>query len=241
MPYKLLWEDQFDQNGKPNPEIWQAEVGGHGFGNNESQFYTDRLDNAYVEDGILHIVAKKERYEHRDYTSAKLITYPKKLIHKGRIEVMAKVPKGKGTWPAIWMLSESFQLGTPWPTCGEIDLLEHVGHNRGFVHFSLHSNNYFFHNQKQPTHIVEIDDIDNHFHEYRMDWEEDQISFYIDGKHQITFKKEENADMNTWPFNQPFYLIINIALGGSWGGLIEDRDLPAVFSFKYVKVYEMRD
>jgi beta-glucanase (GH16 family) len=241
MAYKLIWEDQFNQDGKPNPLIWKHETGGHGFGNNEAQFYTDRLDNAFVKDGMLHITAKKEDYEHCHYTSAKLTTYPNQLIHKGRIEVMAKLPKGQGTWPAIWFLSESFKQGTPWPTCGEIDLLEHVGHNPGHIHFSLHSNDYFFHNNKQPTFITKIENADETFHEYRMDWESDQISFYVDQIHQVTFKKDPNATFSTWPFDQPFYLILNIALGGTWGGPINDQTLPSVFSFKYVKVYEKRD
>jgi beta-glucanase (GH16 family) len=238
MNYKLLWEDLFDQDGIPNQSIWTHETGGHGFGNHEAQFYTNRLDNSFVKDGHLYIVAKKEAYEHCGYTSAKLITYPKKPILKGRIEVMAKLPTGHGTWPAIWLLGVNMKTGTPWPLCGEIDMMEHVGHNPNHVHFSLHTQNAYLHLNNQANKAVHVEGLIDDFHEYALDWEDDKMTFYLDQKPQVTFLKKENATIEDWPFDQPFYLILNIAMGGTWGGPIDDGALPSQFVFKYVKVYE---
>jgi beta-glucanase (GH16 family) len=239
--YKLLWSDEFDKDGKPNESIWQFETGGHGFGNGEDQYYTDKLDNAFVKDGLLHIVAKKEAYENRQYTSAKLTTYGKKSIQYGRVEVMAQLPLGKGTWPAIWLLPNSFQKGVAWPLCGEIDLMEHVGHNPGVVHFSLHSKSYNHHNHQQPTKVIEDQSLAAGFHEYAFEWDEEQFSFFIDKKHYVTFHKGDEhrlTDEGGWPFDQPFYLILNIALGGWWGSTIDDSIFPVSMLFKYVRVYE---
>lgn len=239
--YKLLWSDEFNKDGKPDPSIWTYETGGHGFGNGEEQYYTDNLDNAFVKDGLLHIVAKKEAYENRSYTSAKLITYGKKQIQYGRVEVMAKLPLGKGTWPAIWLLPDSYKLGVDWPLCGEIDLMEHVGHNPGVVHFSLHSKSYNHHNHQQPTKVIEDQSLIDGFHEYAFEWDEDKFSFFIDKKHSVTFYKgDEQRATNEggWPFDQPFYLILNIALGGWWGAQIDDSIFPVSMLFKYVRVYE---
>ncbi|MCF7932851.1 MAG: glycoside hydrolase family 16 protein [Acholeplasmataceae bacterium] len=241
MAYKIVWEDQFDQDGAPNPAHWHLETGGHGFGNNEEQYYTDRLDNAFVKDGILTIVAKQEAYQNRHYTSAKLTTYTKHHMTGGRIEVVAKLPKGIGTWPAIWLLGVNMQSGVLWPLCGEIDIMEHVGHNPGVVHSSLHSqSNYLFLNN-QPVEIVKRDGLQDGFHLYAMDWESDVIRFRIDDETHGVFHKPKNATVEQWPFDKPFYLIMNIALGGSWGGPIVDQDLPARFEFKSVKVFEKSD
>lgn len=241
MAYKLLWQDIFNQDGKPDESIWVYETGGHGFGNGEAQYYTDRLENAFVKDGILNIVAYKEDYQNNHYTSAKLTTYGKKSILFGRVEVSAKLPLGHGTWPAIWLLSDAFKAGTSWPLCGEIDLMEHVGHHPGFVHFSLHSKSYNHLNHLQPTHIVEDMKLTEGFHEYAFEWDEAELRFFIDQKHHVTFHKGDEhrlTDIGGWPFHQPFYLILNLALGGWWGGKIDDSIFPVTMQFKYVKVYE---
>lgn len=237
MNYKLLWSDHFKVDGAPDSTIWNIDHAGHGFGNNENQFYTRDLKNAFVKDGILNIVARKEKYEHRDYTSAKLTTYQKKSIHYGRVEVMAKIPQGAGTWPAIWFLGEQFhEIG--WPICGEIDLMEHVGKNPKNIHFSLHSKSFNFHRHNQPTMVVYKEDIFDGFHEYAINWDENSISFELDKINVATFKKRENADVEEWPFNQPMYLILNLAIGGNWGGAIDDSIFPVSLQIKYVNVYE---
>jgi len=237
MSYKLLWKDEFEEDGMPNQAYWVMETGGHGFGNQEQQYYTNQSKNVYVKDGILNIVAYKETYENCEYTSAKLTTEGKKTIQNGRIEVVAKVPHGDGTWPAIWLLGNQFRK-VNWPLCGEIDLMEHVGHNPNVVHFSLHSKTNYFHKNNQPTKVITQEKIIDQFHAYAMDWQEDQITFYFDGIKQQTFYRPKNASMEQWPFNQGFYLIFNLALGGTWGGFIDDKIFPVTFQIKSVKVYE---
>ncbi|PKK91581.1 MAG: glycoside hydrolase [Tenericutes bacterium HGW-Tenericutes-6] len=238
--YKLLWEDTFNYQGLPNPDLWTLETGGHGFGNNEAQYYTDRIENAMVKDGVLHIIARKEDYLNRHYTSAKVTTKHKNHIKYGSIRIMAKMPKGNGTWPALWFLGENMdQVG--WPMCGEIDLLEHVGHNPNQIHFSLHSKKRNFGIGTQLTHVIKVERATELFHEYRMDWDEKSISFYVDGTHHVTFTKNKKETVETWPFDAPFYLILNVALGGIWGGIIDDTIFPTEMHIKYVKVYERSD
>lgn len=239
--YKLIWQDLFQKNGRPDPDIWRYETGGYGFGNNEAQYYTDRLKNAYVEDGILHIKAYKETYENREYTSAKLITYGQKSFQYGRIEVKAKLPKGHGTWPAIWLLPDSIQRGKPWPLSGEIDLMEHVGKAPDRIHFSLHSQAYNHRLNNQPTFDLTYADVSEKFVEYAMEWDEQSITFFLDQQEIVTFNKKTDDQEEEWPFDQPYYLILNLAIGGWWGGTIDENALPATMQIAYVKVYERVD
>jgi beta-glucanase (GH16 family) len=191
----------------------------------------------FIKNGILNIVAYKEKHLNREYTSAKLTTLNKKSIKYGRVEVMAKIPEGAGTWPAIWFLGENMrEVG--WPLCGEIDLMEHVGKNPKHIHFSLHSKSYNFHRHNQPTEVVFKDDIFEGFHEYAMNWDEKSISFELDKVHVATFTKKKNDKVDEWPFDQNMYLILNLAIGGNWGGAIDDSIFPVSIQFKYVKVYE---
>jgi beta-glucanase (GH16 family) len=237
MTYKLLWQDQFDKDGYLNSDIWTIETGGNGFGNNEAQFYTNQEKNIYVKDQMLHIVAHKEDYEHRHYTSGKLSTYQKKHIKYGRIEVEAKLPKGSGTWPAIWLLGEN-KKEVGWPMCGEIDLIEHIGRRPGQFHFSLHTQTF---NHKKNNHLTYVyDDLSllDDFQTYSMEWDEGQISFYINQKLMATFKKSKHATQEDWPYDQPFHLIINLAIGGHWGGAIDESIFPVEFKIKSIKVYE---
>lgn len=238
MSYKLKWSDYFETDGKPNPDNWVYETGGHGFGNDESQYYTDRLKNAFVKDGILNIVAFKEDYENNHYTSAKLTTYKKHQIKYGKIVVKAKIPQGRGSWPAIWLLPDAIRTGMPWPYCGEIDLMEHVGKNPNHIHFSLHSEKYNHKVGNQPTHIIERANIFDEFNAYGMEWDESKIAFYFNDELVTTFKKNENDDFNGWPFDQDFYLILNLAIGGGWGGEIDDNIFPNVLQIASVEVFE---
>ncbi|MBU1141907.1 MAG: glycoside hydrolase family 16 protein [Firmicutes bacterium] len=237
MEYKLVWQDTFEQDGAPNPDIWVIQTGGHGFGNKEQQFYSDRPKNIFIKDGILNIVAYKEQIENREYSSAKITTEGKKSICKGRIEVVAKIPSGSGTWPAIWLLGDN-RKKVNWPMCGEIDLMEHVGHNPNVIHFSLHSKSNYFRINNQPTKVVKRDDTVDQFHEFAMDWKDDEITFYLDKIKQEIFRKPENATVEQWPFNLGFHLIFNLAIGGTWGGTIDDQIFPVTFQIKSVKIYE---
>ncbi len=237
MTYQLLWEDTFEIDGKPNETIWNLETGGHGFGNNEFQYYTDRSQNAFIKDGILNIVSYKEVYENREYTSAKLTTKHKKSILYGRIEVSAKIPEGFGTWPAIWLLGNNMkEVG--WPLCGEIDMMEHVGRNPNNIHFSLHTKSFNFHLKNQRTEVVEVPSLFDDFHEFAIEWTEHDITFFLDKKRYQTFSKQPKDTPAEWPFNQGFYLILNLAIGGNWGGAVDDQIFPSTLQFKYVKVYE---
>lgn len=236
--YKLIFEDHFD--GKTlNLNNWTIDQTGHGHGNNEDQHYTNRQKNVFVKDSLLHLVAYKEDFKHRHYTSGKINSKNKVSVSYGKIEIKAKLPKGLGTWPAVWMLGENIDK-VGWPSCGEIDILETVGRRYEELHFSLHSKTY---NHKINTHITEvkqIKDIYEGFHIYTLLWEEDFISYYIDDIHQHTFYKKDLKDQSFdgWPFKPPYYLIINFALGGYFGGPIDDDMLPQTFYIDYVKLYE---
>ncbi len=237
MGYKLLWEDRFDRDGVPDPAIWNWATGGTGFGNNESQFYTDRSENAYVRDGVLTIVARKEPWENRQYTSAKLTTAGKKSIGFGRVEVEAQLPSGAGTWPAIWFLGENIrQVG--WPRCGEIDLMEHVGKRPDYVHFSLHCHSYNFHLDNHRTHVEYQPGVRDGFHNYAMERDENHIAFFLDHRQVAVFEKKPGDTPDEWPFDQPFYLILNLAIGGHWGGSIDDTIFPVSIRFRSVRVFE---
>lgn len=236
--YKLVWSDEFDYEGKPNPEKWGYECGGHGWGNNESQYYSDRIENAYVKDGQLHIQALKEEYEKNSYTSARLSTYGIASWQYGKIVVRAKLPKGKGTWPAIWMLSNGIREGVGWPLCGEIDIMEHVGKDQDMIHFSLHSKNHNHKINTQLTKFLPIDRVSESFHDYAIEWTEDKIEFLVDDVPHACFNKGTKETVEDWPFDQPFYLILNVAVGGFWGGKIDDQMLPQEMRIEFVRVYQ---
>jgi len=233
--YKLLWADEFNQPGSPNPSIWTAEVGGHGWGNNESQFYTNRIDNAEVKDGMLVITAKKEEYQGSKFTSARLVTKGKKDFTYGRIEVSAMLPKGKGTWPAIWMLGSNIGT-TPWPACGEIDIMEHVGFDMNKVHGSIHTQAYNHPAKTQKTATIMVDDVAGKFHVYAIEWTPTRIDFYVDNQNYFIYKPDGYSP-DKWPFASPCFIILNMAIGGNWGGPIEDSNFPKTMKIDYVRVY----
>jgi len=239
--YNLVWADEFDYTGLPDTSKWSYDVGGNGWGNNEKQYYTkESLDNSFVKDGILHIVALKENYQNNDYTSTRLITNGKYTVKYGRIEVRAKLPKGNGTWPAIWMLGANIQE-VGWPLCGEIDIMEHVGKDQNVVHVSLHSKLYNFIKNNQLTHFERITDVSNAFHLYGIEWSANSIKFFIDDKLFYTTIKGDGGRVTTdegWPFDKPFYLILNLAIGGNWGGEIDNSIFPTEMQIDYVRIYK---
>ena len=241
--WKLVWNDEFNYVGLPDSTKWVFEEGGDGWGNNEKQFYiANSFENSFVKDGKLHIVALKKKKGKLKYTSAKLTTYKKKSIQYGRIDVMAKLPKGKGNWPAIWMLPESIQNNTePWPLCGEIDIMEHVGKNPNMIHTSLHSELYNHVKNTQVTYFEKVDDVFNNFHQYSIEWTKDYICFYIDNKLFLKSLKGQDGRVSTnegWPFDKPYYIILNLAIGGNWGGEIDNTIFPNEMQIDYVRVYE---
>ncbi|ADL52413.1 glycoside hydrolase family 16 protein [Clostridium cellulovorans] len=239
---KLIYNEEFNEDGLPNKERWKYDLGGSGWGNEEKQNYTDSKENAKVQDGKLIITAKKERYEFNDYTSARLLSKDSWLY--GRFEIKAKLPKGVGTWPAIWMMPKDSEYGS-WPQSGEMDIMEHVGFDHGTVHATIHSQKYYWKANTQKAAQIQVDNVDSEFHVYSMEWTPHKIDFFVDGKKYFTTEldliKDKEDGWKAWPYDKPFYLILNIAVGGSWGGQkgIDDSIFPQTMEVDYVKVYDL--
>ncbi|MCG6189428.1 glycoside hydrolase family 16 protein [Maribellus maritimus] len=238
--WELVWEDNFDTDGLPDKNIWSYEVGY--IRNNEAQYYTEkRIENAHVENGNLIIEARKDNFEGNEITSASINTFNKRNILYGRVEVKAKLPTGRGTWPAIWMLGTSIKNGTGWPACGEIDIMENVGFEPNVIHANIHtkSYNHVLGTNKGNSTVVQKPYED--FHVYTLEWFEDHMDFYIDNTLYFSFKNE-NTGNDTWPFDKPHYLLINLAIGGGWGGQkgIDESIFPQKYYIDYVKVYKQK-
>ena len=220
--WKLVWQDEFDKPGLPDKEKWAYEVGGGGWGNQELQFYTDkRTENARVEDGHLIIEARKEKWEDNDYTSARLVTRDKEEWQHGKIEVRAKLPKGRGTWPAIWMLAANDPMR--WPDDGEIDIMEHVGYDQGKVHGSVHTKKYNHVIKTQKTGNTMVPDCSEEFHVYGVEWDKENVKISVDDKPYFEFKNEQSG-YEAWPFDNKLFLLLNVAVGGGWGGTRRRRN-----------------
>ncbi len=235
---KLVWSDEFNYKGLPDSTKWSYDVGGSGWGNNELQYYTLKQEgNARVENGLLIIEAKKENIEKNAYSSARLVTKGKGDWTYGHIDVKARLPKGVGTWPAIWMLGSTTPL--KWPDDGEIDIMEHVGYNHGVIHGTTHSRKYFHGIGTQKSATTSIPDCSEAFHVYSMDWDAESITMLIDNKPYFNFRNEHTGN-DAWPFNKPFHLLLNIAIGGNWGGQkgVDDTIFPQKMEIDYVRVYQ---
>ena len=236
----LIWQDEFNYNGLPDTEKWSYDVGGHGWGNGEKQYYTEnRAKNAKVENGVLYITARKEEYERNKYTSARLVTKNKGDWLYKRIEVRAKLPQGRGTWPAIWMLPTEWNYGA-WPSSGEIDIMEHVGFNQGVIHGTVHTKSYNHKIGTQKGKSIKLENVSDKFHIYSIEWYPNKIMFFVDDIHYYTFNNEM-LSWREWPFDTPFHLILNIAVGGGWGGQkgIDDNIWPQTMEVDYVRVYDL--
>jgi beta-glucanase (GH16 family) len=233
------WQDEFDYSGAPDATKWGHDVGGDGWGNHELQDYTDRIDNAFVGDGVLTIVATKEAGAGREYTSARLVSKGKGDFLYGRFEIRAKLPPGRGTWPALWMLPTDWVYGE-WPKSGEIDIMEHVGFDPGNIHVTAHTEAYYFQINTQKTATKIIDGATTRFHRYRVDWTPDAIRGYVDDALVLEFANEGNGP-RVWPFDQRFHLLMNVAVGGDWGGQqgVDDQAFPASMQVDYVRVYRL--
>jgi len=242
--WELVWFDEFETDGHPDPNNWSCDVGDGcpdicGWGNNELQYYTKgNLDNARVENGILILEAHQISVGDNNYTSAKLKSIPSGEWLYGKIEVKAKLPKGRGVWPAIWMLPVDWAYGN-WPKSGEIDIMEHVGYVKDTVYGTVHTEsfNHMFGTHKSGGYYRE--DLSDTFHVYGIIWEEDSIDFQINGETYFTFERESDLSAE-WPFDQPFYLIMNLAVGGNWGGKegVDPEIWPQRLEIDYVRVYQ---
>lgn len=234
-----IWSDEFDTDGSPNSSLWDYDLGGHGWGNNELQFYTNRLENVRIENGLLKITAIKENYENRNYTSTRLVSRNRGDFLYGRIEIRAKLPSGRGTWPALWMLPTDWAYGG-WPASGEIDIMEHVGYDPTRVHFSVHTQDYNHSIGTQRSSNRIIPTAMEEFHTYRVDWTPYAVRGYFDGGLVFTFINEGKGPTR-WPFDKRFHLLLNVAVGGNWGGVqgVDDTVFPATMEVDYVRVYKM--
>lgn len=253
--WKLVWGDEFNTPGAPDAAKWNAEKGF--IRNQEAQYYAGvRAENARVEDGRLILEARREDYpnpefkpggkrwsetrEKAEYTSASLTTYGKASWSHGRVEVRAKLPGGRGTWPAIWMLGDN-RREAGWPKCGEIDIMENVGFDPLIVHANIHTEKYNHVRKTNKGNKIEVDAPDGQFHVYSVEWDTNEMKFSVDGKVYFTYQNEKSG-LAAWPFDQPFYLILNVAIGGSWGGQkgIDPAIFPRRMEVDWVRVYQRR-
>ena len=239
---KLVWSDEFDKGSTPDTTKWKYNIGtgSNGWGNNESQYYTRDSTNARIENGNLIIEARKESRGGKNYTSARLLTQGKASWTYGRFEIRAKLPKGVGSWPAIWMLGDNIEGpgAVGWPACGEIDIMEHTGKDLGLVHFSAHSKLLNWTLGTQKTYKTNIDNVTDVFHVYSIDWTKDMIKFYIDGVLYYNVANDGRG-VDAYPFMAPEFLLLNVAVGGNFAGnTIDDTIFPCRMVVDYVRVYQ---
>ncbi|MBX2916040.1 MAG: glycoside hydrolase family 16 protein [Cyclobacteriaceae bacterium] len=241
---KPVWSDEFNYSGPPDPSKWNYDLGDGcpnvcGWGNNEAQYYTSDSKNVRVENGNLIIEAHLDSMGGKAYTSTRMVSKQKGDWLYGRIEVRAKLPKGKGTWPAIWMLSTDWKYGG-WPASGEIDIMEHVGYDPGVIHGTIHTEKYNHIIQTQKEGKITVANAMDQFHVYAIDWTKDKIDFFVDDNLYHTVTRDPQDDFNGWPFDQKFHLIMNIAVGGNWGGKegIDDSIWPQRMEVDYVRIYQ---
>lgn len=248
--YGLVWSDEFDTPGLPDPSKWKYDTSRNedGWFNNEKQYYAaDREKNARVENGRLVIEAHSEDlstagfvdWGKQKYTSARLITRGLGDWTYGFFEIRAKLPCGRGTWPAIWMLPSDDSV--KWPAGGEIDIMEHVGFDPGVIHHSIHTSAFNFSRGTQKTSSHTVPDACDTMHKYQLLWTADFMVFGVDDQPKLLFRKESDKQAR-WPFDQPQHLLLNIAVGGNWGGQkgVDDAAFPAQMEVDYVRIYQPR-
>lgn len=230
-----VWADEFTNNGTPDPSKWTYDLGGGGWGNSELEDYTDSLSNVSVAGGLLTITARKQSLGGMNYTSARIVS--KGSILYGRIEVKAKLPSGVGTWPAIWMLPDDYAYGA-WPKSGEVDIMEMVGFDPNNVHFSAHNATYYAGNAKTSSYTIPTASTD--FHLYREDWTPYAIRGYYDNNLVFTYVNT-GGGAAVWPYDKKFHLLMNIAVGGSWGGTdgVNDSAFPTSMQVEYVHFFNI--
>ncbi|WP_323847411.1 family 16 glycosylhydrolase [Microbulbifer magnicolonia] len=240
--WQRYWSDEFDYSGAPDPAKWNYEIQPPGWVNDELQRYTDRRENLRVEGGVLIVEGRRDHYMGSEYSSGRIHSQGKGDLLYGRVEVRAKLPAGRGTWPAIWMMpADHLGYGDGWPDSGEIDIMEHVGYDAGQVHATIHNNAYYWVNGRQRKGSVMLDDVTEAFHVYAMEWDRGRMDFYIDDIHYFTYINDRRG-WKSWPFDRPFYVILNLAIGGNWGGARGvDADIwPRRMEVDYVRMYRRR-
>jgi beta-glucanase (GH16 family) len=232
-----VWADEFDTPGKPDGSKWTYETGASGWGNQELQYYT-KGENVSIADGILTIEARKEDMGGAKYTSTRMVTRNSKDFLYGRFEAKIKVNSVTGCWPAFWMIPTDNAYGS-WPKSGEIDILEQVGKDPQNVHISAHCETYNGANGTPKTSTKNVPTATTDFHLYRLDWTPYALRGYVDNEKVFEYVNSNNG-YSTWPYNKKFFLILNMAVGGSWGGpTVADAQFPAQMQVDYVRVFSL--
>lgn len=251
-----VWGDEFDYFGAPDPQKWTIEEWDARRVNNEDQAYTARRSNVRVEDGRLVLEAHRERHGNAHYTSGRIHSSGKGDLHYGRVDIRARLPGGQGTWPALWMLpSDPFRYATTcssqsdwqglkgcdaWPNSGEIDIMEHVGYDMYRLHGTVHTRAYYWKNFEQRKGSVEVRDLERAFHVYSLDWGPDYLHIYYDGVPYFSYFNDGEG-WESWPFDHPYHVILNLAIGGDWGragGPIDDTIFPVRLEVDYARYYK---
>lgn len=237
---RLVFSDEFDIDGQPDSTKWQCEKGY--VRNGEMQYYTDGA-NAWCENSILNIEARADSCVIDGIvcpvTSASLTTKDHGAWKYCYVEVKAKLPSFRGSWPAIWMMPQAKLYGD-WPRSGEIDIMEHVGYEPENIHFAAHSERYNHMRGIQKNRVCPAPDCTDGFHIYGLRHTPDRLTWYYDGEEKFSLDKEKDADWTSWPFDDDFYLILNLAVGGGWGGLqgVDMDGMPARYQIDYVRIFE---
>lgn len=240
----LVWSDEFNVPGLPDSTKWSYDYGTGcpaicGWGNNELEFYTARRpENARVENGLLLIEARREKWkDNMEYTSARLVSKQKGDWTYGRIEARLKCPSGRGTWSAFWMLPTDWKYGG-WPHSGEIDIMEHVGFKSDTVYATAHSAAFTNSKGTENTQSFFLPDAESAFHVYSVEWRADRMDFFVDDVRYNTVLNLHKTS-SEWPFDQRFHLIFNLAVGGNWGGMkgVDEQIWPRRMEVDYVRVY----
>ncbi|MEH6551522.1 MAG: family 16 glycosylhydrolase [Pseudomonadales bacterium] len=256
-PWQLVWSDEFDYEGAPDTDKWNIDIWPAMLVNGEDQTYTDRAKNVRVEDGKLILEAYKEPHAGAEYSSGRIHSQGKGDFLYGKAEIRAKIPAGQGTWPAIWMLpSDPYKYSTSceeneawhgssscdaWPNSGEIDIMEHVGFDMNRIHGSAHNKAYYWENFEQRKGIVEGQDLDKAFHLYSIEWTPDDMTIMLDGN-PFFYYSNEKTGWRAWPYDHPYHIILNLAVGGFWGrkgGPIDDSIFPVRMEVDYVRVFKL--
>ncbi len=243
-PWKLVWSDEFNgtDGSAPDSSKWGYDLGGWGWGNNELETYTSRTQNSQQSGGNLVITAVNETFTGtdgiaRNYTSARLLTKGKFTQQYGRIEARIKIPFGQGIWPAFWMLGSNIDT-TPWPNCGEIDIMENIGKEPTTVHGTIHGPGYSGANGIGGPYSLSQGKFADDFHVYAVEWEPTAIRFYVDENLYKTITPSDIPQGTTWAYDHPFFIILNVAVGGGWPGNPDGTTtFPQKMLVDYVRVY----
>ena len=254
--WELIWSEQFEVDGQPDSNKWSIDIWPAGKVNSEDQTYTARNKNLRIENGLLIIEAHREQFRDAKYTSARIHTRNKVDLQYGKVEVAARLPKGQGTWPAIWMLpSDPYRYATScsspdewqgshtcdaWPNSGEIDIMEHVGYDPNIIHGTVHTKSNYWLNWNQHKGSIQLRDVDRQFYRYGLEWTPNSITTLVNDIPYFTYHRRAD-DWKQWPFNHPFHIILNLAIGGDWGragGPIDDSAFPTHMAVDYVKIFK---